>query len=89
MHLGSLMGVVEHVTARHPVAEVREGDAEPPVRAQGFLKPGQSVTIIPPGAGGYGDPRERDRSLVRRDLAEGTISEEVARDVYGLEQERR
>src|SRR5262245_37696098 len=26
MHLGSLMGVVEHVTARHPVSEVRPGD---------------------------------------------------------------
>src|SRR5437870_11758823 len=25
MHLGSLMGVVEHVTARHPLAEVRPG----------------------------------------------------------------
>ena len=26
MHLGSLMGVVEHVTARHPLAEIRAGD---------------------------------------------------------------
>src|SRR5881628_2585304 len=26
MHLGSLMGVVEHVTARHPLAGIREGD---------------------------------------------------------------
>jgi N-methylhydantoinase B len=56
----------------------------PPVRAQGFLGPGQSVTILTPGAGGYGDPRERDRVLVRRDLADGTISAEVAREIYGL-----
>ena len=56
----------------------------PPVRAQGFLGPGQSVAIITPGAGGYGDPRARDRALVRRDLAEGVISPAVARDVYGL-----
>ena len=56
----------------------------PPVRAQGFLRPGQSVAIITPGAGGYGDPRARDRALVRRDLREGIISERVARDVYGL-----
>lgn len=56
----------------------------PPVRAQGFLKAGQSVTIITPGAGGYGDPRERDRMLVRRDLADGTISPAVAREIYGL-----
>ena len=57
---------------------------EPPVRAQTLLKPGQSVAIVTPGAGGYGDPRQRDRALVRRDLAEGTISADVARDVYGL-----
>jgi len=56
----------------------------PPLRAQGFLQPGQSVAIITPGAGGYGDPRARDRALVRRDLREGIISERVARDVYGL-----
>jgi N-methylhydantoinase B len=56
---------------------------EPPVRAQGFLRPGQSVAIVTPGAGGYGDPRERDRELVRRDVAEGTVSAEVARQVYG------
>jgi N-methylhydantoinase B len=56
----------------------------PPVRAQGFLQPGQSVSIITPGAGGYGDPRARDRALVRRDLREGVISERVAREVYGL-----
>jgi N-methylhydantoinase B len=58
---------------------------EPPVRAQGFLRPGQSVTIITPGAGGYGDPHKRDRSLVRRDLAEGTISAEAARTTYDLD----
>jgi N-methylhydantoinase B len=57
---------------------------EPPVKAQVFLKPGQSVTIITPGAGGYGDPRERDRALVRRDLTQGTISQTVARAAYGL-----
>ncbi|MBI3827034.1 MAG: hydantoinase B/oxoprolinase family protein [Candidatus Rokubacteria bacterium] len=57
---------------------------EPPVRAQGFLEPGQSVAIITPGAGGYGDPAARDRALVWRDLAEGVISRKVARDVYGL-----
>ena len=60
---------------------------EPPVRAQGFLKPGQTVAIITPGAGGYGDPRARDRALVRRDLADGVISPEVARNVYGLTKE--
>jgi len=35
------------------------------------------------GAGGYGDPRERDRALVERDVAEGAVSGRVAREVYG------
>jgi N-methylhydantoinase B len=57
---------------------------EPPVKAQAVLGPGQSVSIVTPGAGGYGDPRERDPGLVQRDLLEGKISERVAREVYGL-----
>jgi N-methylhydantoinase B len=62
---------------------VYSAGVEPPVRAQGFLRSDQSVAIVTPGAGGYGDPSERDRALVRRDLEEGTISEKVAREVYG------
>ena len=52
--------------------------------ASSFLRPRESVAIITAGAGGYGDPRERDCALVRGDLAEGTISERVAREVCGL-----
>jgi N-methylhydantoinase B len=35
------------------------------------------------GGGGYGDPLERDPDAVARDVAEGTVSSEVARDLYG------
>ena len=38
-----------------------------------------------PGGGGYGAPEQRDREKVRRDVAEGFISAEAAREVYGLE----
>jgi N-methylhydantoinase B/oxoprolinase/acetone carboxylase alpha subunit len=41
------------------------------------------VSIITPGAGGYGDPHERDRALVRQDVTDGVISTRVAREVYG------
>jgi N-methylhydantoinase B len=37
------------------------------------------------GGGGYGDPRLRDRELLRREVRDGVISAEKARDVYGLE----
>ena len=48
------------------------------------LKAGQFVTIVTPGAGGYGDPGARDRALVKRDLSEGKISEATARGTYHL-----
>lgn len=57
--------------------------AAPLRRSAGPLRPGEAVSIRTPGAGGYGDPRARDRALVERDLREGKISEAVAREVYG------
>ncbi|WHH58104.1 hydantoinase B/oxoprolinase family protein [Petroclostridium sp. X23] len=40
-----------------------------------------------PGAGGYGDPLERDRALVVKDLEEGYISRESAVRDYGMSEE--
>jgi len=50
----------------------------------GALRKGDIVEVVTPGAGGYGPPRERDRALVRRDLAEGRIDAATARGIYGL-----
>jgi N-methylhydantoinase B len=47
------------------------------------LREGDQVRIVMPGGGGYGDPRRRDRERLRRDVAEGFVSAEAARDVYG------
>ena len=49
-----------------------------------FVPAGRRVKLAFPGGAGYGDPKDRDPDLVRRDLARGYISNEVARDVYGL-----
>ena len=49
------------------------------------LKAGQWFEVITPGAGGYGPPEQRDRAAVTRDLAEGVIDRETARDVYRLQ----
>jgi N-methylhydantoinase B len=49
------------------------------------LREGDQVRILMPGGGGYGDPLRRDRSKVLRDVAEGFVSAEAARDAYGLE----
>ena len=36
------------------------------------------------GGGGYGDPLERDPASVCKDVNEGTVSREAARDLYGV-----
>jgi N-methylhydantoinase B len=41
------------------------------------------VSVRLPGAGGYGDPRKRDRSLVAQDLKDEKISSESAARDYG------
>ncbi|MGE5511783.1 MAG: hydantoinase B/oxoprolinase family protein [Bacteroidota bacterium] len=57
---------------------------EAPRNAKARLDKGSAVSIRTPGAGGYGNPAERDRSLVLRDLEMGKISADAAHDVYGL-----
>ncbi|MGH2935813.1 MAG: hydantoinase B/oxoprolinase family protein [Gaiellaceae bacterium] len=43
------------------------------------------VVRIRTGTGaGWGDPRRRDPELVRRDLRDGLVDEETAREVYGV-----
>jgi N-methylhydantoinase B len=61
-----------------------------PLAAKGrhLIEPGERVVIMPPGGGGIGNPRERDRALVAADLRDGLISAEAAQRVYGLEPER-
>jgi N-methylhydantoinase B len=49
------------------------------------LEPGETIVSMSSGGGGYGPPRTRDPERVRRDVAEGWISPERAREVYGLE----
>ena len=48
------------------------------------LKPGDVVSYRTCGGGGYGNPRERDAELVKRDVREGKVSVERAREVYGV-----
>ena len=45
---------------------------------------GDVVTVLMPGASGYGDPFERDPQVVRRDVVEGFVSRESAVRHYGV-----
>ncbi len=55
-------------------------------RRNGVIGGGQWAAAVTSGGGGQGDPRLRDRDMVRRDLREDRISAATARDVYGLEE---
>jgi N-methylhydantoinase B len=57
-----------------------------PIRAKGrqVVAEGDVLRLELPGGGGFGDPRQRPRDLVARDLADGLLSKEAARDVYGM-----
>ncbi len=48
------------------------------------LKPGSVVTIDAAGGGGYGDPLERDPDLVEKDVLEGYVSLQKAKEEYGV-----
>jgi N-methylhydantoinase B len=60
--------------------------ALPPKVAGMRLVDGDAVTIVTPGAGGYGPPPERDAARIVRDLAEGTVS--VADPAHGMPRAR-
>ena len=54
-----------------------------------ILNTGETLTIITPGAGGYGDPGKRDINKVLLDLAEGKISKRSALSDYDIETKNR
>jgi N-methylhydantoinase B len=56
-----------------------------PVHAKGRneLAPGQRMRIIEAGGGGFGDPAARARAAVAEDVAQGYVSRQAAKDIYG------
>jgi N-methylhydantoinase B len=53
-------------------------------KRQQRMKAGERVILSLPGGGGYGDPFERKPELVARDVSDGLVSMERAREVYGV-----
>ena len=47
------------------------------------FEPGDRIKLTAPGGGGYGRPAERDPAAVAEDVAEGYVSKEGAKGVYG------
>lgn len=48
------------------------------------MKQGEVLIALTPGAGGYGDPFQRDPQKVLDDVADRYVSEEAARRLYGV-----
>ncbi len=53
-------------------------------KRQQRIETGERVILSLPGGGGFGAPAERDPDRVARDAADGLVSVERARDVYGV-----
>jgi len=75
--------------ARNAFSVIREGKEIPPSdipgKVTGFpLKRGDMVVMRSHGSGGFGDPLTRDPELVRQDVLEGYVSEERAKENYGV-----
>ena len=54
------------------------------VAGQTLVRAGESWTGYSSGGGGWGSPLDRDAEIVRENLRDGWISEESARDVFGV-----
>jgi N-methylhydantoinase B len=48
------------------------------------LAAGETMTVMTPGGGGYGDPFERDPELVLQDVRRGFVTQAAARRDYGV-----
>lgn len=59
---------------------------ERPLKSKGldYLNAGDVVSLRLPGAGGYGNPLERDPSVLLADVRDGKVSIESAREDYGV-----
>jgi N-methylhydantoinase B len=72
--------------------EQTDGEKTPPMASKMVgmkLKRGQKVRLETPGGGGYGDPAERDRAAIERDVALGFVSEEAAERDYGFQSNKK
>lgn len=56
----------------------------PSVTSGAIIKAGEIVNVRLQNGGGYGDPLDREPERVLRDLLDGAVTPETARDIYGV-----
>ncbi len=67
-----------------PTTIVQDDGTKMNGKGKQFVAHGRKVVMAFPGGAGYGDPSERSKDAVMRDLAQGYISAETAAQDYGL-----
>jgi N-methylhydantoinase B len=76
-------GGKEGTRARFVVRVGTDQEFETPASARVDMRAGERFLLQSAGGGGYGNPHERDRDALKRDIAEGYISPEAAVKDYG------
>jgi N-methylhydantoinase B len=66
-----------------PTAASLSNGAALPLKSKVEFPPGECVTLLFAGGGGYGPPRERDPERLRRDVSDGFVSPAAALASYG------
>jgi N-methylhydantoinase B len=61
---------------------VLHGGADALNRGSGLLRKGEIIEVVTAGSGGYGPAERRDPEAVRRDVSEGCIDADTAREFY-------
>ena len=73
------------LSAGAPSADAAGVETRVPLPTAGMtMSTGQVELVVSQGGGGYGDPLEREPDLVVADVAEGLVSPDAARLVYGV-----
>ncbi|MEM8729350.1 MAG: hydantoinase B/oxoprolinase family protein [Pseudomonadota bacterium] len=62
---------------------IRIGETDLPGKGAVRIPAGETLRFETPGGGGFGDPDTRDPDAIARDLDEGLITPQAARDIYG------
>src|SRR4029077_19362642 len=71
--------LVQEISEHHCVEETLQ------VKQQDLIQnPSDVYAVLWSAAGGFGDPLERDPAKVAADVANGDVSKEAAREIYGV-----